>query len=412
LRLEAVEDRTLASTTPAELPGFLPENPPAEVEGVSPLPVEAPPTQPPGDPVLEFPPQNFSPGDVIGPATPAADVSSFETERLSESHGLYNQGPALRPPADPVVPAPADEVFPRSKSPGPAGRPDGTSAPTTSETGTTTGDQARAPVAQAADTSTARPDHGSPSGPEQQRARAAGEPGPQTGPTPGVNQRTHDAGDRPVPKSNGTLAAAGPVRTVNGPIVRSGAGRPAADLPDGSLLHRFVEYREQEAFTALVQRHERSVLGVCRRVLGDSHAAHDAFQTTFLVLARKAGMLDRQTPLGGWLYRVAYHAALRLRSVAARQRSTEAEAARESNSTATAEGPTEVELEELRNAVREELDRLPEKYRTPLTLCYLDGRTHADAAREIGVPRGSMAKRVGEGLDRLRERLLDRGITL
>jgi RNA polymerase sigma factor (sigma-70 family) len=154
------------------------------------------------------------------------------------------------------------------------------------------------------------------------------------------------------------------------------------------------------------------VFGVCRRVLGDSHAALDAFQTTFLVLARKAGALDTESPLTGWLYRVAYHVALRLRAVAARRRHREREAAHDRSGESSSEASAEIEKHEMRDALREELQRLPEKYRTPLVLCYFDGQTHGEAARTIGLPRGSMAKRIGEGLERLRERLTERGFTL
>jgi RNA polymerase sigma factor (sigma-70 family) len=154
------------------------------------------------------------------------------------------------------------------------------------------------------------------------------------------------------------------------------------------------------------------VLGVCHKVLGDYHAAQDASQATFMVLARKAGMLDRSTPLGGWLYKVAYHLALRSRAVAARQKLGEKEAADELPTATTDPGPATVDQREIQQVLQEELQRLPEKYRAPLTLTYIDGRSHADAAREIGLPRGSMAKRVGEGLERLRERLLHRGFAL
>jgi RNA polymerase sigma-70 factor (ECF subfamily) len=183
-------------------------------------------------------------------------------------------------------------------------------------------------------------------------------------------------------------------------------------LPDGWLLRRFVADQEQAAFTALVQRHERFVLGICQRVLGDSHAAQDAFQATFLVLARKASMLDWQKPLAGWLYKVAYHLALRSRAMVARQRRSEQAAANGRSSQVPSEGPADVEKQEMYQALSEELQRLPEKYRTPLVLCYFDGRTHAEAARAIGLPRGSMAKRIGQGLERLRERLLHRGFML
>jgi RNA polymerase sigma factor (sigma-70 family) len=232
------------------------------------------------------------------------------------------------------------------------------------------------------------------------------------GKTNGTVRASVAKADRVGPESNRPPAQSRANGAATIPAARTDVGRPAADLPDGSLLQRFVANREQAAFTALVQRHEQFVLGVCRRVLGDSHAAQDAFQATFLVLARKAGMLDRQSSLNGWLYRVAYHVALRLRAVTARQRLYETEAATGRPTHSADVSPVEVEEQELRAAVREELERLPEKYRAPLEMCYFDGRTHADAAREIGLPRGSMAKRIGEGLDRLRERLVDRGFAL
>jgi RNA polymerase sigma factor (sigma-70 family) len=181
-------------------------------------------------------------------------------------------------------------------------------------------------------------------------------------------------------------------------------------LPDGSLLQRFVADREQAAFTALVRRHERLVLGICQRVLGDSHAAQDALQATFLVLARKASLLDQERPLAGWLHKVAYHLALRLRAVAARRRRSEKEAAGRRYSQSTGECAAEIEKQEMRQVLGEELRRLPEKYRVPLVLCYFDGRTHDEAARAIGLPRGSMSRRISEGLERLRARLHDRGV--
>src|SRR5262249_47167651 len=135
-----------------------------------------------------------------------------------------------------------------------------------------------------------------------------------------------DDSAQPGPKPDGTAPARRAGRPADPAVPRADANRLHAQMPDGSLLHRFVANREEAAFTALVQRHERLVLSVCQRVLGDWHAAQDALQATFLVLARKAGMLDRQVPLTNWLYTVAYHAALRLRAVTARNRLTEAAA--------------------------------------------------------------------------------------
>lgn len=221
------------------------------------------------------------------------------------------------------------------------------------------------------------------------------------------------AQDQPATTRSGTQGTAAPSRPPS-PVrelrpARTEVRELPVDLPDGSLLQRFVVDREQEAFTVLVQRYERFVLRICQRVLGDSHAAQDALQLTFLVLMRKASVLDRDSPLAGWLYKVAYHLALRLRAVAARQRRSEQSARGRSSQTAS-ECLAEIEQEELRQALREEVQRLPDKYRLPLTLCYFDGWTHAEAARAIGLPRGSVAKRVGESLERLRERLLERGL--
>jgi RNA polymerase sigma factor (sigma-70 family) len=179
---------------------------------------------------------------------------------------------------------------------------------------------------------------------------------------------------------------------------------------DGSLLERFVARRDQAAFTMLVARYERFVFSICQRVLSDTEAAEDAVQATFLVLARKASVLDPQRPLTGWLYLVAYHIALRLRAIAARRRRCEVHAARGRPGHQEDESAVELESQEIYQVLREELHRLPEKHRVPLILCYFQGRTHAEAADTIGMPRGSIAKRIGEGLEHLRQRLIDRGI--
>ena len=183
---------------------------------------------------------------------------------------------------------------------------------------------------------------------------------------------------------------------------------PPGQLSDGYLLRRFSTYGEESAFAALFERHEQFVLNVFRRVLGDSHAAEDALQATFMVLARKASTLDSRTPLGGWLFKVAYHLALRIKFVAARRGKWE-----KGNCVGdrlSAEPTDRLEQQEIRRVLYEELQRLPAKFRVPLTLCYLEGRTHADAASAIGMPRGSMAKRIAEALDVLRERMIVRGL--
>jgi RNA polymerase sigma-70 factor (ECF subfamily) len=178
-------------------------------------------------------------------------------------------------------------------------------------------------------------------------------------------------------------------------------------VPDDTLLWRYVADGDQAAFRTLVRRHERVVLATCQRVLGDPHMAQEALQATFMVLARKARVLDARRPLTAWLCKVAFRAALRLRAAVAKRRRHEREAARPS--AVLAPLSADLERKEIFQALAEELQHLPEKYRAPLILCYLDGRTHTEAAQVIGLPRGSMAKRIREGLLRLRERLATRG---
>jgi RNA polymerase sigma factor (sigma-70 family) len=208
----------------------------------------------------------------------------------------------------------------------------------------------------------------------------------------------------PPPATHSTSAA-----PVVQPFDAPADPRPA-DL-DGMLLQRFVSARDQGAFDGLVRRHEQLVQNICRRVLSDAHLAEDALQATFLILARKAATLDPARPLAGWLYMVAYHLSLRLRAVAARRRRSDLHAARRRPTEIADLASAELETREVHHVLREELQQLPDQYRVPLSLCYFDGQTHAEAAETIGMPRGSMAKRIGEGLALLRERLLERGIT-
>ncbi len=186
------------------------------------------------------------------------------------------------------------------------------------------------------------------------------------------------------------------------------AGGPVHEVSDGQLLERFRAAGEASAFEALVRRHGPMVLGVCRRVLRDGHAAEDAFQATFLVLLRRADALDRRHPLAGWLYTVAYHVALRARAEAARRRRTEAAALPHPH----AEPAGELLWRELRPVLDEELDRLPQHYRAPVVLCYLEGRTNEEAGRLLGWPVGTVKSRLARARGLLRTRLTRRGLTL
>jgi RNA polymerase sigma factor (sigma-70 family) len=183
---------------------------------------------------------------------------------------------------------------------------------------------------------------------------------------------------------------------------------PPADATDGELLERFAHHQDEPAFAALVRRHGPMVLGVCRRVLHDEHDADDAFQATFLVLARQAGCIRKAESVASWLYGVAYRIALRSRAQAARRRKVEGQAV------AMAEHDPQAELawRELRRVLDEELHRLPAKYHAPLILCYLEGKTNTEAARELGWTKGTVSGRLARARDLLRERLSRRGLAL
>jgi RNA polymerase sigma factor (sigma-70 family) len=180
------------------------------------------------------------------------------------------------------------------------------------------------------------------------------------------------------------------------------------DLADGELLGRFVAARDEAAFSALVRRHGPAVLGVCRRVLGDEHGAEDAFQAVFLVLVRRAASLRRNEPVGGWLYAVAQRVAMKARRQTRAQRQRE----RRTVDMPRSEPVDDLAWQELRSVLDEEIAKLPEKYRTPLVLCYFEGMSHAKAAKEMGCPTTSLTSRVERGRELLRQRLVRRGITL
>jgi RNA polymerase sigma factor (sigma-70 family) len=180
------------------------------------------------------------------------------------------------------------------------------------------------------------------------------------------------------------------------------------DLSDGELLERFVSGRDESAFAALVSRHGPMVLGVCRRLLRHAQDAEDAFQATFLVLVRKAGGIGRRELLGNWLYGVAVRVAGRARLTAARRRTRET-TDMERVATATREP---AEATELPVAVAEEVGRLLAKYRGPVVLCYLEGRTNEEAADELRWPVGTVKGRLARAREMLRKRLSRRGLVL
>jgi len=183
-------------------------------------------------------------------------------------------------------------------------------------------------------------------------------------------------------------------------------------LTEWQLLHRYVARRDEVAFAALVARHAPMVMGVCRRLLADPRDAEDAFQATFLVLVRKARALGPHDAIGHWLYGVAYRVALRARSEAARRRSRERVGVSAGDLESVADGGERAPDLDLRSVLDEELRRLSPAYRAAVVLCDLEGQTHAEAARQLGWPVGTVKGRLARARDLLRARLTRRGLTL
>jgi RNA polymerase sigma factor (sigma-70 family) len=195
-------------------------------------------------------------------------------------------------------------------------------------------------------------------------------------------------------------------------LFRVGSG---VGLTDGQHLERIASADRQDerdaaeaAFETILARHGTMVLSVCRQVLRDVHAAEDAFQATFLVLARKASAIARREQLASWLYGVARHTALDARARAIRQQSKE----KRLGSMLPVERPDQTETSELRAILDEELARLPERYRAAIVLCELEGLTRRQAAIRLGVSEGTLSSRLARAKEQLRGRLTRRGLAL
>jgi TIGR03009 family protein len=178
----------------------------------------------------------------------------------------------------------------------------------------------------------------------------------------------------------------------------------AAELTDAQLLQRWLTQRDEPAFAVLLRRHGPAVFAVCRRVLRHDHDAEDAFQATFLILARKAATIGRREAVGSWLFKVAYRVALRA------QAGTTARSQQPFVDQATVTDPDELARRDLQAVLDEELSRLPERWRAAFVLCYLEGRTNAEAARELGCPPGTLSSWLTRAKVRLRGCLTRRGL--
>ncbi len=180
------------------------------------------------------------------------------------------------------------------------------------------------------------------------------------------------------------------------------------DLSDAQLLERYLGGLDDAAeagFAALVERHGPMVLRVCRQVLGDPHDAEDAFQATFLVLARRAGSVRRRDSVASWLHGIARRVALHARADVARRRRHESQSAAMRDDEARDEADIEGWPE-----LHEELARLPSAYRESVVLCYMEGLTTAAAARRLGCAQGTVLARLSRARARLRRRLIGRGV--
>jgi RNA polymerase sigma factor (sigma-70 family) len=200
----------------------------------------------------------------------------------------------------------------------------------------------------------------------------------------------------------------GQLRTLLNHLHRKRARQDAGGLTDGQLLERFATERQEAAFETLVWRHGTMVHNVCRRVLGDGPDAEDAFQATFLVLVRRAAAIRDREAVASWLYKVAYRVALRVRATAAKGPVC---GLPEAEPPARGDGD-DVVWRDLRPVLDDEVSRLPEKYRRAVVLCYLSGQTTAEAARQLGCARGTVLSRLAWARERLRSRLVRRGVAL
>jgi RNA polymerase sigma factor (sigma-70 family) len=193
------------------------------------------------------------------------------------------------------------------------------------------------------------------------------------------------------------------------PVIRDYLRVAAGDDPTGpadtELLAHFAAHRDEASFELLVWRHASLVQRICKGVLGDHHAAEDAAQAAFLILARKAHTFSGNQSVIGWLYKVARRAALRL----AKNRGRPAASSSGLDSLPIVQAETTTSTDEL-EALCIEVDGLPERYKVPILLCFFEGLTHAEAARRTGWAIGTVAGRLARAKDLLARRLSRKGV--
>ena len=183
---------------------------------------------------------------------------------------------------------------------------------------------------------------------------------------------------------------------------------PIEGRTDLQLLQQFASAGDQAAFAALLQRHGGMVLGVCRQVLHHLHDAEDAFQATFLVLARNANSIRKGSALASWLHGVAYRIAMKAKRDAARRRVKEGQV----RSMQSTNPSGDLAWREVQALLHEEIQRLPQAYRSAFVLCFLEGRSRAEVADQLGLKEGTVSSRLARARKQLQERLSARGVAL
>ena len=193
------------------------------------------------------------------------------------------------------------------------------------------------------------------------------------------------------------------IRFLRRSVLQDGAG-----LTDEQLLGAFLHQRDEAAFAALVRRHAQMVWGICQRFLRNHHDAEDAFQASFLVLARKAKSIVPREMLANWLYGVAYRTALKARTTSGRQRWKERQVSHIPKPEAI---PHDQDLWlDLQAVLDQELNDLPDKYRMALVVCDLEGQTRKEAARQLRIPEGTLSSRLTTARAMLAKRLARHGL--